>query len=76
VAEVDEEDGVTVPLFVPVAFSEEEALHLLGAARTIIHSGVAFGEGRAKEMAPLAQAMVRLAEATDKARERKRQDAA
>lgn len=56
------------PIFVPVAFSEIEALALLGAARSVFGSGVALGAAEHPNMAPLAQAMVRLAEATDKAR--------
>lgn len=64
-------DGPFVALYAlpesgPVAFTETEALHLLGAARAVIESAAMMGE--AKRAAPLAQAMVRLAEATDKAR--------
>ena len=64
---------MSAPFFVPVAFSEEEALHLLGAARAIVQSAP---PGSMKELRPLAAAMMRLAEASDKARAKAEAEAA
>lgn len=58
------------PIFVPVAFTEDQALHLIAAARTVFMSGTMAGQAKDGAMAPLAQAMVLLAEATDEAREK------
>lgn len=65
----------TVPVFVPVVLSEEQAIVTLGAVRTIFNSGVAAGMATEGALAPLAQAMVALAEATDEARARAREAA-
>lgn len=54
-------------IFVPVAFSEEEALHVLGACRAVIQS-MPPGKESAAAAAPLVQGMIRLAEAADAAR--------
>jgi len=62
-----EPDAPPPTLFVPVVLTEVQALHTLGALRAVIESATLVGE--AAKAAPLAQAMLALAEATDRARE-------
>lgn len=54
------------PLFVPVAFAEDEAIQVLAAARSVFQTASIMGE--AEKVAPLARGMVALATAIDKAR--------
>jgi len=58
-------DETPVPVFVPFALPLDEALAVLGAARTIFMSGAAAGD--LAGVAPLARAMVTVARATDTA---------
>lgn len=58
-----------VPIFVPVVLTDEQCAHVCGALRAVIESGVAacadLSDGR---FVLLAQSMVSIAEAADRAR--------
>lgn len=66
-APVPRQNDADVPLFVPVALREDQAVAALAAVRTVFMSGLGAG-GDPEIRAPLAQSMVVLAEAIDKAR--------
>lgn len=64
------DDGPTVPLFIPFVLEESVAQAAFTAVRIVFSEGSLVAQNTAEKEAlkPLAQAMVKMAEAMDKAR--------